>query len=177
VPTARKEAEVAELQDLVSRAAISISADYRGLSVAEMTALRRRMRDAGVDVRVVKNTLLKLAAERAGQPKVAEIATGPTAIVFGYGDIAVPAKALQEFIRVSRSTLTLNAAYVDGEIIRGAAITDLAALPSKDQLLANIIGALRSPIAAFASLLSGTIQSFAGLIDARAQQLEASAAA
>ena len=61
--------------------------------------------------------------------------------------------------------------------MRGAAITDLAALPSKDQLLANFIGALRSPIAAFASLLSGTIQSFAGLIDARAQQLEASATA
>lgn len=176
MPTARKLAEVEELRDLVSRASISISANYRGLSVAEMTALRRRMRDVGVDVRVVKNTLFKRAAEQAGQPKVAELASGPTAIVFGYGDVAAPAKALQEYIRVSRSTLAVYAAYVDGELMPATALADLASLPSKEQLLADFMGGLRTPIAAFAGLMSATIQKFAGLIDARAQQLEGSAA-
>ncbi len=176
MPTARKEAEVAELQDLVSRATISISTTYRGMSVADMTTLRRRMREAGVEVRVVKNTLLKLAAERAGQPKVAELGSGPTAIVFGMGDIAVSAKSLQEYIRTARNSLTVQSAYMDGELMPASALGEIASLPSKEQLLAGFMGGLRSPIAAFAGLMSGTIQKFAGLIDARVSQLEGSAA-
>jgi large subunit ribosomal protein L10 len=176
VPTARKEAEVAELQDLVSRAAISISTSYTGLSVAEMTALRRRMRDAGVEVRVIKNTLFKLAAERAGKPGVAEIATGPTAVIFGYDDVAAAAKAVQEYIRTARNSLAVQAAYMEGQVLPAAGLADIANLPSKDQLLVNFLGGIRSPIATFAGLMSGTIQKFAGLIDARAQQLEGEAA-
>jgi large subunit ribosomal protein L10 len=176
VPTARKEQQVEELQGLVSRATIAISTGYRGLSVAEMMTLRRRMRDAGVEVRVVKNTLLKLAAERAGQPKVAELGTGPTAILFGYGDVAAPAKAVQEYVRTARNALTVNSAYMDGQVLSANELGDIANLPSKEQLLANFMGGLRSPVAAFASLLQGTIQQFAGLVDARANQLEGSAA-
>lgn len=176
MPTARKEQQVEELQELVSRATIAISTGYRGLSVAEMMTLRRRMRDAGVEVRVVKNTLLKLAAERAGQPKVAELGIGPTAILFGYGDVAAPAKAVQEYVRTARTALTVNSAYMDGQVLSADELGGIANLPSKEQLLANFMGGLRSPVAAFASLLQGTIQQFAGLVDARANQLEGSAA-
>jgi large subunit ribosomal protein L10 len=129
-----------------------------------------------VDVRVVKNTLFKLAAERAGRPKVAEIAQGPTAVIFGFGDVAAPAKAVQEYARTARNALTLTAAYLDGEVLGPSALADLANLPSKEQLLADFMGGLRSPIAAFAGLMSGTIQKFAGLVDARIQQLEGAAA-
>ncbi len=176
MPTARKEQQVEELQDLVSRATIAISTGYRGLSVAEMMTLRRRMRDAGVEVRVVKNTLLKLAADRAGQPKLAELGTGPTAILFGYGDVSAPAKAVQEYVRTARNALTVNSAYMDGQVLSANQLGDIANLPSREQLLANFMGGLRSPVAAFASLLQGTIQQFAGLIDARASQLEGSPA-
>ena len=175
VPTAHKEQQITELQDLVSRATISISTSYRGLSVAEMTTLRRRMREAGVDVRVVKNTLFKRAAEGAGQPRVAEIVSGPSAILFGYGDVSTPAKTIQEYIRTARNALTVTAAYVDGEVLGPAAIGDLANLPSKEQLLVNFMGGLRSPIATFAGLMSASIQKFAGLVDARIQQLDAAA--
>lgn len=176
MPTARKEQQVEELQDLVSRATIAISTGYRGLSVAEMMTLRRRMRDAGVEVRVVKNTLLKLAAERAGQPKFAALGIGPTAILFGYGDVAAPAKAVQEYVRTARNALTVNSAYMDGQVLNAGELGDIANLPSREQLLANFMGGLRSPVAAFASLLQGTIQQFAGLVDARANQLEGGAA-
>lgn len=176
MPTARKEAEVAELQDSVTRATISIGASYRGLTVADMTALRRRMREAGNEVRVVKNTLLKLAAERAGQPRAAEVAIGPTAIIFGFGDVAATAKAVQEYIRVSRSILAVHAAYMDGQVLGAGALGDIASLPSREQLLANFMGGLRTPVATFAGLMAGTIQKFASLIDARAEQLEAEAA-
>ncbi len=176
MPTARKEQQVEELQELVSRTTIAISTGYRGLSVAEMMTLRRRMREAGVEVRVVKNTLLKLAAERAGQPKFAELGTGPTAILFGYGDVSAPAKAVQEYVRTARNALTVNSAYMDGQVLSANQLGDIANLPSREQLLANFMGGLRSPVAAFASLLQGTIQQFAGLIDARANQLEGSPA-
>lgn len=173
MPTARKVAEVEELREKVSRATISISTAYAGLSVADMTALRRRMRDAGVEVRVVKNTLLRRAAEAAGQPRMADIAMGPTAIVFGYGDVAAAAKAVQDYIRTSRSTLSVQAAYLDGQVIGGAALGDIANLPSREQLLVNFLGGIRSPIATFAGLMSGTIQKFASLVDARIQQMDA----
>jgi large subunit ribosomal protein L10 len=176
VPTARKEETVKELQDRVARCTISIGTQYAGMSVAEMTQLRRRMRDSGVEVRVVKNSLLRRAADAAGRATVADVATGPTAIIFGYGDVAVAAKVVQEYLRTARNTLTVNAAWVDGQIIPAAGLGDLASLPSREQMLANLLGGLRSPIQTFAGLISGTIQAFAGLIDARAKQLEGEAA-
>src|SRR5579885_519827 len=141
-----------------------------------MMTLRRRMREAGVERRVVKNTLLNRAAERAGQPKFAELGIGPTAILFGYGDVAAPAKAVQEYVRTARNALTVNSAYMDGQVLNASELGDIANLPSREQMLANFMGGLRSPVAAFASLLQGTIQQFAGLVDARANQLEGSAA-
>src|SRR6185437_8621679 len=110
-PTARKAAEVAELKDLVQRSVVAISAQYRGLRVADMSALRRQMRGSGVEVRVVKNTLLRIAAHEAGKPQVAELALGPTAVIFGYDDIAKAAKTVQDYVRTLRgSPLTIQGA-------------------------------------------------------------------
>ncbi len=173
LPTAEKEATVQELQDRVSRCTISIGAQYSGLSVAEMTVLRRRMREAGVEVRVVKNTLLKLAADAAGRPNVADVAKGPTAVLFGFGDVAQAAKSVQDYVRTARNAFTVQSAWVDGQVMAAGALGDLANLPTKEQMLANFMGGLRSPISQFASLISSTIQTFAGLVDARANQLEA----
>lgn len=175
-PTERKAAEVAELKEMVENTTLAISAQYRGLTVADMTALRRRLRDSGVEVRVIKNTLLRLAAQQAGRPGVAELAIGPTAMLFSTGDIAQAAKSVQDYVRTARNSFAVQASWVDGQVIAGPeGIADLASLPSRDQLLANFMGGLRSPIAAFASLISGTIQQFAGLVDARVQQLEGAA--
>lgn len=175
-PTARKAAEVAELKQMVATTTLAISAQYRGLSVAEMTALRRRLRDAGVEVRVVKNTLLRLAAQQAERPGIADLALGPTAFLFSNGDIAKAAKSVQDYVRTARNTFAVQGSWVEGQVIMGPeGVADLASLPSKDQLLAGFMGGLRSPIAAFASLMSATIQQFASLVDARANQLEEAA--
>jgi large subunit ribosomal protein L10 len=172
VATAQKEESVRELEDRVSRCTISIGAHYSGLSVAEMTVLRRRMREAGVEVRVVKNTLLRRAADAAGRSNVADVAVGPTAVLFGFGDVAQAARSVQEYLRTARNSLSVQAAWVAGELMPAAALAELASLPSREQLLANFMGGLRAPIQTFAGLISGTLQTFAGLIDARAQQLE-----
>ncbi len=176
MPTAKKKADVAELEDMVSRSVVAISTSYRGLSVGEMTTMRRRMREVGVDVRVVKNTLLRIASERAGKPDMFQIVDGPTALIFGYDDIAKPAKAVTEYIRTARNAMTITGAYLDGQVMKAAEVADLATMPSRDQLIAQFVGGMQSPIQTFAGLISGVVREFAGLIDARATQLEGAAA-
>lgn len=177
MPTARKEADVAELQDMVDRSVVAISTTYRGMSVSEMTALRRRMREAGVDIRVVKNNLLRIAAERAGKPEIVQIVEGPTAMIFGYSDISAPAKAVTEYVRTARTALAITGAFLDGQVMQAAAVADLANLPSRESMIAQFVGSMQSPIATFSGLISGVVREFAGLIDARAQQLEGQGAA
>ncbi|MGH2604910.1 MAG: 50S ribosomal protein L10 [Dehalococcoidia bacterium] len=177
MPTAKKEADVAELQEMVGRSMVAISTSYRGLSVAEMTALRRRMREAGVDIRVVKNTLMRIAAERAGKPDLVQIIEGPTAVIFGYDDISKPAKAITEYVRTARNALTITGAFLDGQVMKAAEVTDLANLPSRESMIAQFVGSLQSPIAIFSGLITSVVREFAGLIDARAQQLEGEGAA
>src|SRR5215203_1649122 len=176
MPTARKEADVAELEDMVTRSIVAISTSYRGMSVSDMTTLRRRMREAGVDLRVVENTLLRIAAERAGKPEMVKIVEGPTAVIFGYTDIAAPAKAVTEYVRTARNSLTITGAYLDGEVMQAAGVADLASIPSRESLIAQFVGGMQSPIQTFAGLITGVVREFAGLIDARAQQLEATPA-
>jgi large subunit ribosomal protein L10 len=176
MPTLRKEAMLAELENTVGRATVAISASYRGMRVAEMTALRRRMRDAGVDVKVVKNTLLRIASDKAGKPGLTAIVEGPTALIFGYGDAAVAAKAVTEYVRTARNALTIQGAYFEGQTFDAAEVTDLASLPSRETLIAQFVGGMQSPLATFAGLLTSVVREFAGLVDARAQQLEGTAA-
>jgi large subunit ribosomal protein L10 len=175
MPTAKKGAVLSELEDKVGRATVTISTAYRGMKVADMTILRRRMREAGIEVEVVKNTLLRIASERAGRPELTQIVDGPTAMLFSYGDITAAAKAITEYVRTARNSLAIQGAYLDGEILKPAQVTDLASLPSKDQLIAQFVGGMQSPIQNFAGLITGVVREFAGLIDARAQQMEAAA--
>ncbi len=176
MPTAKKAETLDEIQDKVSRSTIAISTGYRGLKVSEMTALRRRMREAGVEVAVVKNTLLRIASERAGKADLFKIVEGPTAMIFSYGDPAVAAKAVTEYVRTARNALTIQGAFLEGEVFQGAQVTELASLPSREQLIAQFVGGMQSPIQTFAGLISATVREFAGLVDARIQQIEETAA-
>jgi large subunit ribosomal protein L10 len=173
MPTAKKAQEIAELEDRIGRAAITISTSYIGMPVADMTALRRRMREAGVEVHVVKNTLLRIASERAGKPDLAGIVAGPTALIFGYDDPAAAAKAVTDYVRTARNALAIQGAYMEGQVFTAGQVTDLASLPSRETLIAQFVGGMQSPLTTFAGLISGVVREFAGLIDARAQQLEA----
>jgi large subunit ribosomal protein L10 len=185
MPTPRKEATVAELKELFARSSIIIGAEYRGLNVKEMIALRRALRDSGVEIRVVKNRLFRIAAREAGMPEAAEVAEGPTVIVFGYGDIVAPAKAIAEYVRTARNAFAPRKAFMDGTILAGPEISDLATLPSREELIARLAGAMASPMQNFVNLLdramgnpagillNDSLRTLQGLLDARAGQLEA----
>jgi len=175
MPTVRKETSVAELKELVARASIVIGAEYRGLTVKEVTALRRTLRDAGVEVRVVKNRLFQLAATQAGVPAAGDVAEGPTMIVFGYGDIVAPSKAIADYARTARNAFAPKKVYIEGSVVAGSIVTELASLPTREQLIGQLAGALISPLQTFVNQINDSMQSFARLVDARAKQLEEAA--
>jgi large subunit ribosomal protein L10 len=176
MPTAKKIEAVAELKDLVGRSSIMIGAEYRGLTVKEITTLRRALRDVGVDARVVKNKLFRIAANEAGMPTAGEVVEGPTMVVFGFGDIVAPAKAITDYVRTARNAFTPKKAFLDGAVVAGSMISELASLPSREQLIGQLAGAFISPMQQFVNLTNDTMQSFARLVDARAGQLEGEAA-
>jgi large subunit ribosomal protein L10 len=168
---------LAEIKANMEKASIAISADYRGLSVAQLTELRRALRPSNVEVKVVKNTLAGMAAEQAGRPEMSQIVQGPTAIAFGFGDPVAPVKALTEHLRARRLQITIHGGWLEGQVLSREQVESLATLPSREQLIANVVGKLQSPLYNFAGLLQASMRNFAGLIDARANQLEAQDAA
>lgn len=172
MPTPKKTATVAELHEQISRAAIAISADYSGMSVGQLQGLRRALRESGADFRVVKITLLRRAAEQAGRGDLLQVVEGPTALALGYGDIIAPAKALTEHVRAARLPLTIRGAWAEGQVLSAADVASLATVPPREELLSRIVGGLQSPLVNLVGLLNASLREFAGLVDARATQLE-----
>lgn len=174
MPTERKIQQVAELKEQISRAEIAIATSYQSTSVAEQVALRQALREVGAEMRVVKNTLLKIAAADAGLKQFGELADGPTAIVFGFDEPVAPARALTVYLRDhDDSAVEIRSAIVGGELVTEAYVRDLATVPPREELLARIAGGLVGQIREFMSLIEATTREFAGLVEARAVQLEA----
>ena len=177
MPTERKIALVAAIKDQMERASVVVASDHTGLSVTEIGELRRAVTPNDASVRVVKNNLALRAADDAGRPELKELLKGPTSFTFGFGDPVAPVKGLIDHIREARLNVTVYGGWIDGELLSAEEVEDLAKLPSKDQLIANVVGKLKSPLYDLAALLTTTTRNLAGLIDARATQLEEEGAA
>lgn len=176
LPTQRKVEQVAGLSSLLSSAEIAIAASYQGMTVAQQTRLRQALGAEGIQLRVVKNTLLRRAATEAGRDVMAQLAEGPTAIVVSDHDPVAAARLIAQFRRENAGTPFAVRSAVMGESIYDAAyVEDLATVPPREELIARIAGGLTSKIAELAGLLQATTRDFASLIDARAKQLEAEA--
>jgi large subunit ribosomal protein L10 len=170
---ANKEAKapvIDALADKLSRSSIAIVTDYRGLRVADMQALRRRLRDANVEYQVAKNTLTRFAAERVGKSAMIVDLEGPTAIAFGYDDPVLAAKAMQDYARTSR-ILTVKGGILGERRLSAADLQGLADLPGKPQLQARVIGTIQSPMASLVGAMNGLLSQIAYVVDQRAQQL------
>jgi len=172
MPTPRKVEMLADIKDRFERASIAISADYRGLTVAQITQLRRARREANAEVKVAKNTLAIMAAEQAGRPELAQIVKGPTAIAIGFDDPVAPVKALTQHLRDTRLDLEIHGGWMEGRVLSPAEVESIAKLPSKNQLVADVVGKLQGPLYNLSGLLQASIRNFAGLVEARAKQLE-----
>ena len=153
-----KEAKVAEIKGKLEKSKAVVLSQYQGLSVEEDTALRKNLREAGVEYKVYKNTLVTLAAKELGLDGICEYLEGPVAIAFSYEDVTVGARVLNDFAK-DHKVLELKAGIVEGEIYDEAKIKQLATIPSKEVLIAKLLGSIKSPISSFARVLSAIADS------------------
>jgi len=170
MPTLRKGAEIDLLVDRFERSQLTIIADYRGLSVAQLQDFRSKLRPTEADFRVTKNTLLRIAAERVGIEGLEPHLEGPTAVLFAYGDVVAPAKAVADFARSSR-ILQVKAGVMNGQVLNVDEVDAIATLPPREELVGKLVGMLASPMARVVGVLSGPSRSVAYLANARIEQL------
>jgi large subunit ribosomal protein L10 len=141
---------VSEIAEKLQTSKSTIITDYRGLTVGEVTELRARLRDAGIEFRVLKNTMTRRAADQVNMSEVNEFLVGPSAIAFSTADdVVAPAKILNEFAKTHKA-LELKAGIVDGKVIGQSEVQALAELPSREGLLSMLLSVLQAPMRNFA---------------------------
>ena len=153
---ARQEKEIL-VQDLAGKmeeAASIIFTDYRGLNVAKITSLRKKLREAGVEYRVIKNTIIGFAAEKAKVTDLDDLIIGPTALAFGVNDPVAPAKILLDFAK-ENPDLEIKGGILSGSVIDVSRVEYLSKIPPREELLAKALGSLQAPLTGLVMVLSG----------------------
>lgn len=169
----KKQATVNELHDKLESAKGIYLTDFTGLTVKKVTELRNRLRKAGVEYVVVKNTLAERALEGLDVPdNTAEFFKGPTAVAIGTGDPIAPAKVLVDFAKENDNKPAMKAAVVDHKAYTAKEVERLAKLPGREQLLAELAGAFEAPMSQMLYLLQAKLQETLGLFEALRAQKE-----
>ncbi len=151
-----KKAQVEALTEQLKSACMGIIVDYKGISVADDTVLRKELREAGVKYTVVKNTLLRFAVKEAGLEGLTDVLSGTTAIATSTDDYTAAARILGKCAD-SHENFTIKSGFMDGEIIDSATIDSLAKLPTREVLLATVLNAFNAPISAFARAIQAVV--------------------
>jgi large subunit ribosomal protein L10 len=148
-----KEAKVAEIKEKLEKAQGVVLSQYQGLNVEDDTLLRKNLREAGVEYKVYKNTLVILAAKELGIEGIITHLQGPISIAFGYEEPTAPARILNEFAKTHKK-LELKAAIIQGQVFDGAQVNELASIPPRNVLLAKLLGSFKAPISNLAYVLN-----------------------
>ena len=173
MPRTDKVEQVELLKGKLTSAKVAVLTDYRGLTVKQIQDLRGRLRSQDVEYRVIKNTLARRAAAEAGHEDFQELLKGPVAIAFGYGELSTPAKLLGEFARQTRLRLDIVGGLIEGRVMSAEQVRQTADLPSREVLLAQLLGTLQSPIAQLVGTIQAPMQQLVGLLEAYKNKLEA----
>jgi large subunit ribosomal protein L10 len=169
MPTSQKEQLVEKIKDRFAESQAILFADYRGLSVKELEQLRTKLREAGAELTIYKNSLTEIAMRELALPSMAEYLAGPTAFIFSADDPVAPAKALTAFAK-EHGALELKAGLVENQVVDAAGVKAIATLPSREELLAKLLGTMSNPIVGFARVLNGPVEAFARTVAAVADQ-------
>ncbi len=167
----QKDEKVTELVDDLKGAQVIIVTDYRGLPTAELAGLRNQLRGMQASYHIAKNTLVVLALQRAGLPAPEEMLAGPTALAFLKTDIAGPSKAINAFFK--EKGLPVRGAIVGQSIYDAKGVEQLAALPTREQLYASVLGSLQGPASSLVGVLNGALSELIRTLQAKADQGEA----
>jgi large subunit ribosomal protein L10 len=160
-----KEAKVAEIKEKLAKAQGAIFVKYQGLTVEEDTQLRKNLREAGVEYKVYKNSLTTLAAKELGFDGIVSYLEGPISVAFGYEDPTAPARVLNDFAK-EHKIMELKAGIVNGEIFDAKQVTQLATIPSRDVLIAKLLGSFKAPLSNLAYLLNAIKEEKESAVDA-----------
>ena len=156
-----KKGVVADIKQKFEKAQTAVLVDYRGLNVAEDTELRNQLRKAGVEYAVLKNTMINLAIQDMNLDDMKAHLEGPTAVAFGYEDAIAPAKILSEFVKKSKK-MTIKCGVCDGAYLDEAGVQALANTPSREVLIAKIMGSMMSSVSKFVYALEAIRKKQAG---------------
>ena len=174
--TEAKKAIVADLKERLTGAKAAVFTSYSGLTVAQDTELRRKLREAGVSYQVVKNTMTRIAAKEAGLDGLDDIFNGTTALAIAGDDVVAPAKVICDFIKENKldeaGKLSVKAGILDGRVIDIEEVKALASLPSREVLIAKILGSMQAPISGTVNVLQGVIRNAVYVLEAIRQQKE-----
>jgi large subunit ribosomal protein L10 len=172
--TAQKQAMVADLKDIFVNAKGVVFTAYTGITVAQDTKLRRKFREAGVEYRVIKNTMAMIAAKETEKEGLLPTFEGATAMAFSKEDAVAPAKVLADFAKEEKlEALQVKAGLVEGAVIDAAGVKALADLPPREVLVAQVLAGMQSPIVGFVNVLQGTIRNLVYALEAVRKQKEA----
>jgi len=177
VPTAAKKVTIAELTESLGRSQGAIVTDYRGLTVAQITDLRRRLRKVGAKYQVAKNTLFRIALHNRELPDLGDILEGPSAVIFAEGDPVEATKVLMAFAKELRKDLpAVKGGLLGNRIMMPADVSELASLPPREQIYANLLGTMQTPVSNVVSLFGAVLQNLVGTIEAFQEKQAGSAA-
>jgi len=172
MPTEKKVKIVAGLGDIFARCTVGVMTDYRGLTTSEINDLRGKLREAGIEYHVVKNSLAQIAAKNAGLDQLTTAFQGPMAVAFGYGEAPEVARILTDFIRSTKSIMSIKGGFLPDRVLSTGEVEILARLPSRQVLLAQVVTGMQSPIYRLVNVLAGPIRGIMGVLQARIKQLE-----
>ncbi len=169
----QKKAIVDELAENMKSAQSGVLVDYKGITVAADTQLRRDLRAAGVEYHVVKNTLLTLAVRKIGFEALESVLKGTTALAYSKNDMIAPAKILNEYAKKSGDKFKIKAGFVDGGVIDARQVSALAEMPPKEQLIARALAGFNAPISGFVNVLNGNLRGLVVALNAIAEKKSA----
>ncbi|MBI4234630.1 MAG: 50S ribosomal protein L10 [Chloroflexi bacterium] len=176
MPSQRNIEAVEGLRQKLSRCTVVIATGFAGMTVATMTEMRRKLREKGLEYQVVKNTLTHIAAREAGKAALKDIMEGQTGLVFGYADPVEVAKAVQEYVRTTRSPLVVRGGVMDGRGLTAAEVAALASLPPRPELMARLAGQLKGSLAALVFSLNSPMRGLVTVLQRSVEKAQGTAA-
>jgi large subunit ribosomal protein L10 len=168
----KKQETVKKVEKVIGDAKVAVVTDYRGMTVADMNKLRRKLKEAGVEYRVVKNNLAAIAAKNAGKEDLGKLLIGPSAVAFGYSDEVAPARLLTEYIRMTKPPLRIRGGLLQNRVLSPEEVGALAAMPAREVMVARVVGQMKSPLYMLVTVLNGNLVGLTRVLQARKEQLE-----
>lgn len=172
----QKKAIVQSLAEKLKNSASGVFVDYKGINVADDTKLRADMRKAGVDYTVYKNTMIRLAAQEAGIEGLEPYLAGTTAIALSETDVAAPARIVTDYAKKIQNKFEVKVGLVEGRLVDAKQVEAIAALPSKEVLVATVLAGLNAPISGFVNVLNGNLRGLVVALNAICEQKGSDAA-